>query len=173
MIAVKMVSMTAWYCWLCFYCRHLPLGAAEAVPCHYSWMARISRRIRNHNRIGSSCCTSYDHEDKGNNRCCYNLGVGRWSLGVLRRKFNRPPTLHFIRQLRSGGTTFHDTISRGHTVHGDNSDATENNQGKSWDSGNLLSRGCVTTQCHTYNTLTPKHVISCCCVVVIIIWMVY
>ncbi len=153
MIAVKLVSLTAWYCWLCFYCHHLPLGAAEAVLCHYSWMARISRRIRNHNRIGSSCCTSYDHEDKDNNMYCYNLGLGRWPLGVLRRKFNRPPTLHFIRQLRSGGTTLHDTISRGHTVHGDNSDATESKQGKSWNSGNLSSCGWVTTQCHTYNTL--------------------
>ncbi len=144
MIAVKLVSSTAWYGWLCFYCRHVPLGAAEAAPCQYSPMTRISRWIRSHNRIGSSCCTSYDRDDKDNTRCCYNSELGGWSsLGVLRRKFNRPPTLHFVRQLRSGGTTFHDPISRGHIVHGDNSSgATESKRESSWNSGHLFLVAC-------------------------------
>ncbi len=132
MIAVKFTSLTSWYCWLCWHCCHLQFGAPEAVHCHHSVRAGISRRIRNHNRIGiiNFCSSSsYAHGEKEYSRY-YN--IGRWSLGTFSGKFNRP-TLHLLRKLK-GGHTFDHTISRGsRTVHVDDNDGAESWKEKGWD----------------------------------------
>ncbi len=149
MIAVKLASLTSWYCWLCWHCCHLQFGTPEAVPCHHSWRAGISRRITNHNRIGICCCSSsYAHGEKDNSRSYYNLG--RWSLEAFLRKLNRP-TLRLLRKLRSGGT-FDDTISRGCTVHVDDSDGAESWKERGWDDSGYLLWCAVQLLSATYNT---------------------